>query len=133
MQAPAAPTSGDKMDLKTLNGALLYISVNGLKRDIVSDFGTSDAIQADVAVLDGEHKATTFTDTLIFPKVLVSQLSKSVGAADPVVVGRLGQGLAKPGKSAPWVLNEPTAADIEVATKYETYAAQRAAEQSAPF
>lgn len=133
MQAPGTPASGDKIDLKALNGSLLYITVKGLKKDITTDFGTTDAIEADVAVLDGDLKATTYDDTLIFPKVLVGQLAKSVGADDPVVVGRLGQGLAKPGKSAPWLLNEPTEADLAVATKYEAYAKERAAATSAPF
>lgn len=133
MQAPSAPTSGDKIDLKSLNGTLLFITVKGIQRDIVTDFGTTDAVSCDVAILDGDKKGEVLEDTLIFPKVLQSQLSQAVGAADPVVVGRLGQGLAKPGKSAPWVLNTPSDADMAIAVKYEAYAAQRAVEQSEPF
>ena len=133
MQAPHAPTSGDKIDLRAVNGSLLYITVKGVQRDIVTDFGTTDAVSCDVAILDGEQKGTVLEDTLIFPKVLQSQLAQSAGSADPVVVGRLGQGLAKPGKSAPWVLNTPTEADLAIATKYEAYAATKAAEQESPF
>ena len=133
MQAPAAPTSGDKIDLKAVNGALLHITVKAIQRDIVTDFGTTDAVSCDIAVLDGDKKGDVLEDCLIFPKVLQSQLAQSVGAADPVVVGRLGQGLAKPGKSAPWVLNAPTEADLAIAVKYEAYAAQLAAAQESPF
>ena len=50
-----------------------------------------------------------------------------------VVVGRLGQGLAKPGKSAPWVLNAPSADDLKTAEKYEAYASSQKAAQEEPF
>lgn len=133
MQSPAAPTSGDKIDLKAVNGCLLYITVKGVLRDIATDFGTTDAVQCDIGILDGTQKGEALVDCLIFPKVLQSQLTPSVGAADPVVVGRLGQGLAKPGKSAPWVLNAPTEADMATAAKYEAYAATKAAAQEEPF
>jgi len=133
MQAPAAPGTGDKLDLKSLLGSLLYVTVTEYVTGIETAFGVTDAIRANVAVLDGEHKGDTFTDTLVFPSVLVGQLKAAVGATDPNVVGRLGQGLAKPGKSAPWVLNEPSPADLEVATKYEAYAAKKAVTDEEPF
>jgi hypothetical protein len=133
MQAPSAPSSGDKVDLKELNGALLYINVRELVKDIDTAHGKSDAVKCDVAVLDGGKKGNTFDDTLIFPKVLVSQLSPAAGTSDPVVVGRLGQGLAKPGKSAPWVLNAPSADDLKTAEKYEAYASSQKAAQEEPF
>lgn len=133
MQAPSAPTSGDKIDLKAVNGSLLHITVNAIQRDIVTDFGTTDAVSCDVAILDGDKKGEVLKDCLIFPKILQSQLAPSAGSADPVVVGRLGQGLAKPGKSAPWVLNEPSQADLDIAVKYEAYAAAKAAQESEPF
>ena len=133
MQAPPAPTSGDKIDLKAVNGALLHITVHSVKKDITTDFGTTDAVACDIAILDGAKKGERLEDCLIFPKVLQSQLAQSVGAADPVVVGRLGQGLAKPGKSAPWLLNAPTAEDMAVAAKYEAYAATLTVADDSPF
>lgn len=123
MNHPSAPGSGDKLELNTVNGALLYVKVLERKVGIETSFGITDAISCDIAVLDGPHKAETFNDCLIFQKVLAGQLAAFVGKDDPIVVGRLGQGLAKPGKSAPWVLNAPTQADIDVATKYAAYAA----------
>lgn len=133
MQAPSTPTSGDKVELSKLNGALLHITVKSLQRDIQTAHGVTDAIACDIAVLDGPAKGSTFADTLIFPKVLVSQLAPAVGSDDPAVLARLGQGIAKPGKSAPWVLQEASEADYEVGTRYEAYAAKRAAEQDTPF
>ena len=127
MNHPSTPGSGDKLDLSTVNGNLLYITVKERKVAIETSFGTADAIICDVAVLDGPHKSAVFVDTFVFPKVLAGQLAAFVGKDDPIVVGRLGQGLAKPGKSAPWVLNAPTQADIDVATKYAAYAATSAA------
>jgi len=49
-------------------------------------------------------------------------------------VGRLGQGLAKPGKSAPWVLNAPTQADVTIAEKYVAHVATLVAvDTESPF
>ena len=134
MNHPAAPGSGDKLDLSSVNGNLLYITVRERKVGIETSFGVTDAIACDVAVLDGPHKAEVYNDTLIFPKVLASQLAAFVGKADPVVVGRLGQGTAKVGKSAPWLLNPPTQADITVAEKYVAHIATLAAvDVESPF
>lgn len=133
MQSPTMPGTGDRVDLKELNGSLLYISVKELVKDVVTEYGPTDAIRCDVAVLDGTKKAESYTDTLIFPSVLVGQLKSAVGSVDPNIVGRLGQGLAKPGRSAPWILNEPTQDDLAVAVKYEKYAAEKAQAQEEPF
>lgn len=133
MQQPSAPTTGDKIELKDVTGALLYFTVKELKRDVETVHGLSDMILCDVAVLDGDKKGTTYTDTGIFPKLLVGQLKGVVGSVDPVIVGRLGQGLANPGKSAPWILNTPTADDLAAAVKYERYAAEQFAKEQEPF
>lgn len=123
MQEPSAPTVGDKIELKDVNGALLHITVKSLSTDVITTFGNADMIVADVAVLDGPNKGTVYHDSGIFPKILVSQLKAQVGAADPVVLARLGQGIAKAGQSAPWVLNAPAEADYETGRKYEAWAA----------
>ena len=112
----AAPaTAGAGVDLKALNGALLLITVHSLETGINTVHGLSDAIKADVVVLDGAEKGEEYTDTLLFPKVLQSQLKSRIGAK---VLGRLGQGTAKPGQSAPWVLAEATDADTKVGMAY---------------
>ena len=134
MNHPSTPGSGDKLDLASVNGNLLYITVKERKVGIETSFGVADAIICDVAVLDGPHKAEVFNDTFIFPKVLAGQLAAFVGKDDPIVVGRLGQGLPKPGKSAPWVLNAPTQADVTVAEKYVAHVATLVAvDTESPF
>lgn len=133
MQAPTSG-NGDKIDLKKVNGALLYFTVHELVKDIQTDYGPSDAIRCDVAVLDGDDKGTIYQDTLIFPSVLRRQLSGGVGSVDPSILGRLGQGVSKKaGQNPPWILADPTEDELAVGVKYEKYAAQQKEAQDAPF
>ncbi len=119
-----ASGSGDKLPLHELNGDLLLFTVHELVPEIPTKFGISDAIRADVAVLDGDSKGATYNDTLIFPRVLRSQLRDSVGE---MVLGRLGQGEAKGGQDPPWLLF--TASDDEKLTG-ERYLAYIATQQA---
>src|SRR5206468_9674695 len=57
------------------------------------------------------------TDAYIWPRVLQAQLSRNVGTGK-FVLGRLGQGTAKPGQNAPWKLTDATGTDQQVAQKY---------------
>lgn len=107
--APAAP--GEGITWSELNGSLLLIDVLGVETGINTSLGAKDAVRANVAVLDGAQAGTEYPDALIFPKVLGSQLRARVGQK---VLGRLGQGQAKPGQSAPWLLSEATPADQQV-------------------
>lgn len=107
--APAAPGAGVKWE--TLSGRLVLVQPHSLETNILTTFGTADAVRADVVVLDGPEAGTKYDDTLIFPKVLQSQLKNRVGEK---VLGRVSQGQAKPGQSAPWMLTEATEADIKV-------------------
>lgn len=113
--APAPATGG--VDLKTLLGALLIIEPLSAETGIQTTFGPSDAVRANVHVVDGALAGEVHEDTLIFPKVLQGQLKSRIGQK---VLGRLGQGQAKPGQSAPWVLQEATPADITAGTAYLT-------------
>lgn len=130
MQAPSAPRSGDKLDLKEVNGRLLHIAVAEIVHDINTEYGKSDAIRATVAILDGDRKGDVLEDVLFFPRVIRSQLEQAIGET---VLARLGQGTAKAGKSAPWILNAPSPEDLVTGQKYETYAAERAKAQEQPF
>ncbi len=120
-----ASGSGDKLPLHDINGSLLLFTVHELVHEIPTKFGVSDAVRADVAVLDGTSKGETYNDTLIFPRVLRSQLRDSVGE---MVLGRLGQGEAKGGQDPPWLLF--TASDDEK-TIGERYLAHVATQQPA--
>ncbi len=106
---------GDRIPLDDVNGSLLLFTVRGVEKDIQTSFGPSDAVKCDVAALDGNNKGETWDDTLIFPRVLRSQLASREGG---MVLGRLGKGTAKPGQSAPWLLADPTDTDKETGRKY---------------
>lgn len=106
---------GDRLPLDDVNGSLLLFTVKSVEKDIQTTFGVSDAVKADVAVLDGIRKAEVFTDTLVFPRVLRSALSPHVGA---MVIGRLGKGTAKPGQSPPWILDAASDEEKAIGEKY---------------
>lgn len=119
------------MDLKTLNGSLLLIEPAAVEEEISTVHGTSSAIRADVSVLDGDSKGEVYEDALIFPKVLQGQLRPRIGQK---VLGRLGQGVAKPGQSAPWTLNEATDQDKQVGTEFlNQRTSSQTATPAAPF
>lgn len=108
----AAPAEPSGISYSDLNGALLLIKVHAVEADVPTAFSkpgqANPAVRADVTVLDGESAGESYEDALIFPKVLQGQLKSRVGQ---LVLGRLGQGQAKPGQSAPWRLNPATAGD----------------------
>jgi len=111
----ASPATSTGVDWKEVNGALILINVLGVDEAVQTVHGVTDAVRANITVLDGDLKGETFDDTLVFPRVLKSQLKSKVGQ---LVLGRLGQGTAKPGQSAPWQLVEATDADKSVANAY---------------
>jgi hypothetical protein len=107
----ASPASATGIDWSELNGQLLIINVTEVVKDINTSLGVRDAVRATVTVVDG----ATYQDTLVFPKVLLSQLSPLVGQT---VLGRLGQGQAKPGQNPPWTLTEATPEDQKAAAAF---------------
>jgi hypothetical protein len=111
----SSPATATGLDLEALLGSLLLVDVHAVETGINTAFGPTDAIRGDVAVLDGTLAGQTYNDTLIFPKVLQSQLRSRVGGK---VLGRLGKGTAKPGQSAPWVLSEPSEADRQLGMQW---------------
>ena len=105
------PSTATGIDWKELHGSLLLFKVHGQEVGIKTVHGDSNAIRADVIVLDGDKEGEEFLDCLVFPKVLQSQLKPRVGQ---MVLGRLGQGHKKQGQSPPWTLS--TATDKEKET-----------------
>jgi len=127
--SPSAPGAG--IQWADHKGALLLIEPHSLEEGIKTAFGDADAVQADIYVLDGAGQGEEYPDSLIFPKILASQTKSQIGKK---VLGRLGQGTAKPGQSAPWLLEEATAEDIAVAEKWVAARQQPAVTSAeAPF
>lgn len=97
-----------------LQGHLLIITPTAYKIGITTSLGEAEAIECDVVDLDtnDEHFSVLF-----FNVALRSALKPNIGSQ---VLARIGQGIAKPGKSAPWILLDATtdAADVKKATDY---------------
>lgn len=110
------PASASGIQWEDYLGKLLLIEPITLETGVKTSLGERDAVRADVTVIDAdgdgpeEHK-----DTLIFPRVLISQTRSLVGEK---VLGRLGQGEAKQGQNPPWKLLEATDADVELGVRY---------------
>ncbi len=98
MQQFADPASGDVVKPEDVLGHLLIVRPTELRPQVPTSFGATDAIVCDVADLDAN---TIATNVMWFPKVLVGSLTSNVGK---LVLARMGQGQAKPGQSAPWIL-----------------------------
>lgn len=111
-----APSSGAR--ITDFEGSLLLVKPTSKEEGISTSFGPADAIVADVVVLDGEEaNADPYTDVYVFQKALQGQLKAKVGTGR-YVLGRLGKGTAKPGQSAPWILQDPTEQDKDTARTY---------------
>lgn len=116
-------SGGDQLPIGDLVGALLLVDVHEETDPITTKHGENTAIRATVAVLDDQgaidHKGDVYTDTLIFQRVLKSQLRSSIGGR---VLGRLELGPNKKG-NPPYQLAAATDDDKATARKYLVYMA----------
>ncbi len=97
-------------------GCLVLVYVKRLHEDMIMPDGkTIDGVEVELHALDGP-KAGTVDKGIMTQRVIVGSLRNAVGG-DPVL-GRIGQGIANPGKSAPWILEPFTDADAALATGY---------------
>lgn len=125
---PPAPSGG--FQLKDHLGGLVMVDVTGTKVGLATSNGPADVITANVTVLDGPGAGESYEDTIVFGKVIYSQLKGCVGQK---VLGRVAQGNAKPGQSAPWILNEASADDVAKAEAWiATNPAKPAVTSAAP-
>lgn len=111
----AAPAQASGIQWEDCLGRLLLIEPKELEKEINTVHGVKDAVRADVTVIDAEGAPEVYADALIFPGVLISQTRSLLGEK---VLGRLGQGQAKPGQKPPWRLDDATDADVSIGMKY---------------
>ncbi len=112
MSSPfATPGTATGIDFSELLNRLLLIMPIKQEFEVKTNFGDKDPIRADVVVLDGPDAGAQYNVALIFPNVLIGQLRSRIGQK---VLGRLGQGQAKPGQKPPWRLDEATEADQKI-------------------
>lgn len=109
--AAPATQSGDSVKPAELVGHLLIITPLEYKPSIVTSFGDTDAIAVDLIDLTTNEE---FKDVLFFNAALKSSLKPNIGK---VVLAKMNLGAAKPGKSAPYILDAVTdEASIALAT-----------------
>ena len=112
--APASNTEGVKV--ADLNGHLLIVTPIEYKTGINTVNGIAEAIEVSIVDLDTneEHHSV-----LWFNVALRNSLKPLIGNK---VLGRIGQGVAKPGKNAPWILLDATG-DATAVAKANAYIA----------
>ena len=115
-----ADGGGDRWDKQAhLDHLHLFIGPKE-RREVETSFGLGTP--AHVPLIVCIDTLEVYSDQLVFGAALEPRLT---GDSD-VIVGRLGQGLAKPGRSAPWTLDDPTEADlIQAETFLEQYATRQ--------
>ena len=102
MTFSAPSSSTESVKVADLAGFLLIIEPIEYKVGIQTVHGETDAIEVNLVDLDNNK---TYNNVLFFNVALKNALKAKVGQK---VLARIGQGVAKPGKSAPWILNDAT-------------------------
>lgn len=102
MTFSAPSSSTESVKVADLAGFLLIIEPIEYKVGIQTVHGETDAIEVNLVDLDSNK---TYNNVLFFNVALKNALKAKVGQK---VLARIGQGVAKPGKSAPWILNDAT-------------------------
>ena len=99
----SAPSNNtESVKVADLNGHLLILEPLEYKTGIPTVHGDADAIEVRINDLDTGH---THDSVLFFNVALKNALKTKIGQK---VLARIGQGTAKPGKSAPWILIDAT-------------------------
>ena len=98
--SPAASGGGDRLNVGDINGHHVIVNVLSVE-NVQTTLGMSEAVKINVADLT---TGLAHSGVLWFSKVIVSSLRNFAGSGS-LVLGTVGQGVAKPGQNAPWVLN----------------------------
>jgi hypothetical protein len=123
---PPGTTSSDSVKVADLNGQLLIIEPIEYKTGITTVHGEAEAIEVNLVNLDDNNKE--YNNVLFFNVALKNSLKGKIGHK---VLARIGQGDAKPGKSAPWILLDATQDAVAVA-KANAYISAPKASAPAP-
>jgi hypothetical protein len=115
---PSMNESGPKV--ADLAGQLLIITPTDYKVGIKTIHGDAEAVEVSLVNLDTNK---TYDSVLFFNVALRSALKQKIGQK---VLARIGQGTAKPGKSAPWILLDATT-DAAALAKANAYLATASA------
>lgn len=98
----SAPVVNEGIKVADLNGHLLIVTPIEYKTGINTVNGVTDAIEVKAVDLDTNEEHLSL---LWFNVALINALKPLIGHQ---VLGRIGQGAAKPGKNPPWLLIDAT-------------------------
>jgi hypothetical protein len=121
----SAPVVNEGVKVADFNGHLLIVSPIEFKANIQTVNGPADAIEVNVIDLDTNEEHISL---LWFNVALKNALKPLIGQK---VLGRIGQGIAKPGKNPPWLLNDATG-DADAVAKANAYIAGALPKVAAP-
>ena len=113
---PAGPGSGEK--ITDFDGHLLLVTPTEHVESMYTRHGTVDVVRANVVVLDGAQPGHEIPDMLVFQTALKRDLIRVLNGTGKMMLGRLGRGEAKNGKSAPWIFIPGTDEDKTLARQY---------------
>ena len=90
--------SDERIKLADLDGSVVVMEPVEYVPSIETMHGVTDAVKVTIQDVSGQR---TYKDQLLFQRAMVAGLKDKVGQR---VLGVVGRGNAKAGKSAPWVL-----------------------------
>lgn len=117
----AAPAGGSGARLKDDLGQLVVIRPTEFKPNFSTSNGPADCIAADWIVCDGPSAGQVREGALIFGRAIVPGLKANLDNGVKFTVGVLGHGEAKPGKSAPLILQNFTPEQLQLAQQAVAY------------
>ena len=123
--SPAAG-SGDSIKPADVEGHLLVVEPIEYIASMATSFGDTDAVRINVHDINAQ---ATYESVLWFSGGLVGSLKGRVGQK---VLGTMGKGTAKPGMSAPWILQDASGNDKAVAAATAYLTGQVAAQLTEP-
>ena len=107
-----ADAKGSGVNMSDFEGRLIVVRPTGEETQVDTKMGESTYIPADV--LDVEDPESGWQSVWVFSAGVRAQLKAAARQGKPIV-GVLGHGTASPGKSAPWLVLDPDAKQIEKA------------------
>jgi len=116
----------ESVKVADLANHLLIIMPTEYKTGIQTVHGIAEAVEVNVFDLDTNREHTSL---LWFNVALRNALKTKINQK---VLARIGQGPAKPGKSAPWILLDATS-DAQAVTRANAYLSATPAPKAAPF
>ena len=117
MFSAPTPGGGDKLPVADINGHFVIVHVTSYEENITTVNGPANAVRVNVADLS---TGTHHIDVMWFPKVIVGSLRNQIGKT---ILAKVAQGVAQPGKSAPWILEDATGDTAVVAAAEKWMAA----------